>query len=370
MKITEKVLKWKLGQLYEEIKKLNKKAKKMGIREMTLELGEETTHKIKDPISGRTVGIIVYVEATIDYEIPIIDGWELISTFDIFQAKDKSVVMTSTVPGKELPKEYLNKTEIHCDHCGHNRFRTHSMLMRHIETGEYKEVGSSCVKDFFGHDPKHLLWIASFDFRKMLSSLEDDDFRLGSGSQSYDPLEMVLIYSSAVIRKHGWCSKGAAYEDPSLVSTFGYVLQYIANAFNPSASKEDRITIDNEDNETAESTIEYFKNINAEDNDYLSNCQKLCELGYVPFKMYGVACSMVSSYKRFLNENAAKKERKKSNWIGEIKERLELTVKCFYKMHIESYYGMSTLYMFCDSDGNVFKTFYSESQNIYRVDIP
>jgi len=47
--------------------------------------------------SDQPVMVHVTVDATLDYEIPIIDGWELICTFDIMPVPEKNehVVFTS-----------------------------------------------------------------------------------------------------------------------------------------------------------------------------------------------------------------------------------------------------------------------------------
>ena len=178
MKETVEIQKNRISYLTKAIEKLNKKARKLGCPEMVLTISpEERVVEITSPETGCFERVEVHVEATLDYEIPIIKGYELICTFDIEEIPgEDAIVLTSKVPDKVIPVEYLNKTEIHCEHCGLNRRRYHSMLMRNVETGEHIEVGSTCIKDFFGHNPRGFLWMAQIDFRDIIAGVERENF--------------------------------------------------------------------------------------------------------------------------------------------------------------------------------------------------
>jgi len=381
---TVKIKKDRIPYLREKIEKLNRKAFKLNCPEMILTISETETvwhelyngHYTKaDDLDHTFVSKIkrtwVEIEATLEYEIPIIDGWDLISTFDIMPGpalpdKDKNgntvfgpnVVFTSTVPGKTLPVHYLDKTEIHCDHCGHKRYRTHSMLMKKLDDGGYREVGSTCIKDFFGHSPKAFLWMAQISFTDIISEIEEEKFGGGGGTHCYD-LNQVLAYTSLAIRKDGWVSKGAAYDDPSLTPTVDNMFFYMNPPDKYKGREEFIPTV--KDIELAEATVKHFLEIDPGDNDYLTNCVKLAKLGYVPIKMVGVACSMIASYKRELAKTLEKKDRPESDFVGEVKDKIEVeTVKVVFVTEVYSDYGPSSLYIFVDeTTGNKFKTFYS-----------
>jgi hypothetical protein len=125
-----------------------------------------------------------------------------------------------------------------------------------------------------------------------------------------------------------------------------------------------KVDICEEDRELANKVIEYFENLDPKDNDYLLQCVKIAEMGYVPYKYVGYACSMVGAYNREMN-NKAKYEKKKeegkaSEFQGELKERLkDIRATVTYKRHFENDFGENTLYAFKDSLGNIYKTFYS-----------
>jgi hypothetical protein len=127
------------------------------------------------------------------------------------------------------------------------------------------------------------------------------------------------------------------------------------------------------DLELAQKTLAYFTDIDAGNNDYLLNIKKIINLGFVPFKYMGFACSMVSSYQRAVEKEAIYKAKKKlgenSVHVGQIGERLrDIPVKVLSTRDIESDYGLSVLYTFQDDDGNLYKTFYSGSSWSADVD--
>ena len=123
-----------------------------------------------------------------------------------------------------------NLTEISCDHCGWKRNRNHSVLLREIETGKHIQVGSTCVKDFFGIDPSGFMFMASIKFDNILGGINEEKSWGDKGNSFYGyELMDVLSYSAAAIAKWGWLSKSKAwelnqkYEDSHYVSTASHV---------------------------------------------------------------------------------------------------------------------------------------------------
>jgi hypothetical protein len=389
IKETVTVLEERVSYLKAGIAKLNKKAMKLNCEPLDLTFDEATRTQLYMLKSGQIIDdtkIHMYpafkirrtyftIDATLEYKIPIIDGWELISTFDItprvvMRDDDGAIVtnsvgtpiyhermvFTSTVHDKDLPGRFQRKTEIHCDHCGHRRFRTHSMLMRNIEDGEYQEVGSTCIKDFFGHDPKGLLWMAQLSFSAFARE-DEDEYKSSSGRGLYLlPIDTLLQYTALAIRLDGWVSKQYA-RDYQKTSTVDSMYFYMDPPKNHKGKREEP---SEEDIQLADDTFKHYSELDPGDNDYLANCCKVIELGAVPEKMVGVACSMIATYKQFYKDRLEREKRPESNWVGEIKDRIEVRVLCVWSKEISTDFGVSVLYLFVDeATGNKFKTFYS-----------
>lgn len=372
----------KKSYLETKISKINHKAQKMGCDPLILYFDNEHTYSYNiDPYTGAELAFprhMDMVTATLVYQIPIIEGYELIAKLDIYPTADgNSEVMVSAVPGKEVPEVYKNKTEIHCDHCGWNRRRNHSVLLRNIEDGTYKEVGSTCVKDFFGIDPKGFMLMAGIKFDALIGAIDEDakysaEYRTAGG---YNLIEVFAV-SAAAIAKWGWLSKGKAWElnnnyNGGYVATAEHVLDNLNRdgAYYNQLDDSLKVSIEQEDIELAKKTLAYFTDLDPNGNDYLNNCCKLIRIGYVPYKHIGIACSMVQAYNREVEKQAkaeaAKAEAetagmKPSEHQGTLKERLrDIAVTVTYARTFEKEWGETTLYAFKDAFGNIYKTWYS-----------
>jgi len=197
----------------------------------------------------------------------------------------------------------------------------------------------------------------SFDEPKDLDSFRNYGYDTGVD------IDKFMVMTSAVIRTHGWVSKALA-KDKDLVSTACEVAGQLFSVLK----EKHKIYPDDNDKKIAAATISWFTELDAGDNDYFHNCKKVVALGFVPFKMEGVAASMIQAFNRetFRGEEKArlKAENKESDFFGKLNERIKgLVVKVVYKQHIETDFGISTLYIFVDDKtGNKFKTFYSGSK--------
>ena len=49
-----------------------------------------------------------------------------------------------------VPEIY--KKRRNCDHCKTNRRRKSTIILKHVDTEEYIQVGKTCVKDYLGYD--------------------------------------------------------------------------------------------------------------------------------------------------------------------------------------------------------------------------
>jgi len=360
---TLEILKYKKESFLQNISKFNKKAVRLGTDPMMVEWGESVVRSYYASPEAEVWGVLTKVflqKVTVKYDISKIDGWDLICIFDYEHYKDEHdqdlmAVFTNAVPDKEVPFRYQNKTEIHCEHCNINRYRVKSFLVE--KDGEYKEVGSTCLKDFLGHDPQNFLWFATIE-----NKIKNYDEEFGFGSfvntdpVAYDLLG-ILTLTNAIITKNGWTSRGEAYENPSLTSTADHVLDYL---FKPNKLPSEIIEYTDEDKDIAEKTLVHFQGLEDQDNDYIMNCLKVIHINAVPTKRMGIACSMIQVYKKHMEKELERANELPSNWFGNIGSKLEdCQVTCTFKTHCETMYGISTLYKFMDLDGNIFKTFYS-----------
>lgn len=89
-------------------------------------------------------------EVMLTAETPVIDGWTFVARIDHSQEAGN---LLRAVPnlGVAIP-EHFRQAEPCCDHCQVRRYRRDTFLLHHAETGAFKQVGHTCLIDFFGHD--------------------------------------------------------------------------------------------------------------------------------------------------------------------------------------------------------------------------
>jgi len=352
-------------ELQKAIDKLNRKAAKLGCDPLVLTFDNPHVKELNQhPLNGRKLDPawkFDMIDATLTFAVPTLNGYELVARLDLFG----NVVMVAAVPGQVVPDKYKHLDRIDCDHCGHKRARKHSILVRHIETNEYMQVGTTCVKDFFGfHDPAGFMFKASILLSGIVGCLDEEKgFKNNSDCYGYDFPE-TFVMSAACIRHWGWMSRGKAmHNDAAGPATADHVIDNL----NPWPNMPEELKVGGvteEDKEEARLAWEYWQTVEHKNNDYLLNCCKLIEIGFVPAKYMGLAVSMVSSYQRHalkLKERELMKAKHgESNHVGAVGERLKgIKVQCIYNRDFENEWGMKTLYSFRDASGNIYKTWYS-----------
>jgi hypothetical protein len=129
------------------IDRTNKRAAKQGLQGgLSLEIGE-TKWVADDRIESEILADLFKVEVTevtVTGDAPCFDGW----TFLAALTNDNGALVIRNAPGIEgIDRDSVRPGE--CDHCSKNRRRSTTYLIE--KEGERKQVGSSCVKDFFGH---------------------------------------------------------------------------------------------------------------------------------------------------------------------------------------------------------------------------
>lgn len=93
-------------------------------------------------------------------KIALPGDWELIG-----EITEGSVVNGKTfnfVNGYGDLSKYTSVDLCHCDHCHVQRRRVHSMILKSKTDGSEVVVGSTCLKDFLGHDPEAAVYMLQF----------------------------------------------------------------------------------------------------------------------------------------------------------------------------------------------------------------
>lgn len=360
------------GRLVKEVTKLNKRAAKLNCPPIDLKVvgeiftDERVCNHNREGYCSKERGCFVTVKRmviTIEGEPPVIAGWELLARIE--HTPNGNIIRS--VPGKEAPERFRTRDKI-CDHCHTIRYRKDTFLVRHIDSGEVKQVGSGCIADFLGHrNPEALAhWL---EWWHRLSSMLDDEqeYRGGfSGEARYLPTREILSFASAAIVRWGWVSRRQEREQEGRVTS---TASRVCNALTATTArfKENQLFPTSDDQAIAEQALAWAQAVEAK-SDYLNNIKVLASAEYIAWRDIGLVSSIIAAYQREEEREEQRRAEAKQNgaskYVGTIGERLELTVECVGVRYIENDFGTKTLFRFRDGDGNLILWFASANPAI------
>lgn len=154
--------------LMTELEKLNRKAARLGCNPVTFKQSEP--YMRAHVVNGTNV-VDNVVDVVIDGEPIKLNGWRFIGRVEAVPNSTENLIFA--VPGEKTPEQYRTGSPYTCEHCGQNRVRKATWVVGH-DDGSYKQVGSSCMDDFFkARNPERAIswWMGSMD--KLLAYLKD-----------------------------------------------------------------------------------------------------------------------------------------------------------------------------------------------------
>jgi hypothetical protein len=350
----------------EQFIKLNKRASKLGLDNITWMWGKARVEKRSVLYQNPEYQDLppVFVERDI-MVLPIaiagplevkFDGWEFIATLQHLATGENVIRPISNEI--EIPTQYRDSGSA-CEHCNINRYRKDTYLLHHHDNG-IKQVGSTCIKDFLGgNSPEHIVNKANF-ISEVLSFMDGMEKYNVSGEYGYY-INDFLATTVACINKFGWLSKSKAEMDGGKPTA-----NIVIDNLNPPRNAPFKsINISDDDIKMAKLAAEWCENLSDDDvapSDYLHNIRAIVRSGMVDNKTAGYAASIIAAYKRSVQEKETKNTT--SGYVGVIKHRdvFNLTVKRYNVF--DGNYGYSHQYIFDDQDGNVFCWYATSKQDL------
>jgi hypothetical protein len=330
-----------------QIAKLNKRARKLSLPEITVTLGRvypeiRTINGIKKEV------LILPAEITGPLDIKY-NNWQFIATLQHLSTGANIIRLCSNF---SIPVKYYN-CDSNCEHCNVKRNRNDTYLVRN-DSGLIMQVGSSCIKDFLGgNSPDWILQHASL--------IADLFYCLNNTNGKLDQIfyiETVLSQTLSCIRQYGWVSKTVA-EEQNMQSTASFVY----NNLYPPSLDYNICQITDDDKLKAQQVIAWVENLSDEqciENIYLHNIRAIVNSGAVDFRNLGYAVSIIPAFER-TNE---KKNKSISNYVGEIKSRQQFNLIVKKIFCNNSSYGAYFKYIFEDEDNNIMVWSTSKKQDL------
>ena len=275
------------------------------------------------------------------------NGWSVLGS-----VSRKGGIVQCYFDDASLLKEY-SQTDFHCDHCHKNVYRNSVVLLQN-EQGDKKLVGSTCVKEFTrGLDGELVVaYAALMDSLKAMSDIdEDEEFFEDCMSHGIRMYSLLRVVSSAasLIRNYGYKSSSFCRFDET--PTFHFILDTLNHY-----GKE----VNDEDIALATKAIEWVKSLPEEEylkNSYMFNLHQICkqdlDVAHCSYEHFALLTSLIPTYNKAVAVRL-KSDKKKSEHVGQIKDKLNLTVQLIAKPSFDSAYGTCYIYIMKDENENIF----------------
>lgn len=251
--------------------------------------------------------------------------------------------------------------EFKCDHCGSNRRRSSTYLLRN-EEGEYKQVGSNCLQSFLGVKPSGL-WALDYDPEAGDEFIDRGRRSPGSADSAIPTTELVAAALAVSDGGEKYVSKKAAYDwgDTSTVSD--------VQSYFWSKNRDQWKDIDH--HSYTEQAKELLANTTFEgEDDYNTNMRALLSNEYTSVKHMGFVASVIAANRRQKRDTEkAKAEAVKAvGYLGKPEEKLKnLKLKVLKSHPITNYYNgverPSTLLIMEDAQGRQVKWYATGSRD-------
>jgi len=278
-------------------------------------------------------------------------GWKAVAQIEHFPEGN---VVTMFDRDAEAPAEWKICAS-YCDHCGTKRDRRVTyMVVR--DSGETRQVGSTCLREYTGIDPNACaLWAKVAECE---DSFECDPsfWSVLSGTRSYEVID-VLAYAVDVIAKRGYgCTDGPNSTREKVFDAF-----------------KKNLPVSDEAKKKAEVVLEWLKGLCSTDG---MGCEydiaPVAKQGFCAGRHFGRLCYCPVAYDKAMARIEQEKardaekasQRESSGFVGEIGQKISFTAaSAVLVTSWETQFGRTFLYKMTDEAGNVFVWYSSGSRD-------
>lgn len=341
-----------MERLEKKINRIKNKCARYGCEFHYAEVGEEF-RELTDKNGNKHIARFVMVEAE---GVAVVNGWKFIATI-VHTEKGNIINKACEV---EVPERYYNSDPV-CEHCNSNRRRKDTFLVMNEETGEFKQVGKSCLADFtHGMSAEGVA-----KYTALFEELIEGETPYDSGcGMSYYPVAEYLAYVAETIKHFGYTRTKDEGRSTKERAVEYYGMEH-GRCFPETAEilAEEMASVSF--NANSADSIKMVENALAwlaeqdETNDYMHNLKTACSLEYTEYRNLGVIASLFPAYQRevgYQTKRAAQKaNEKKSVHVGAVGDRIEVvidSIKCVTSW--ETQFGTTMIYKIVDANGNVY----------------
>jgi hypothetical protein len=363
-----------IPKMNEYIAKINTRAQKMGQAHLeAVEVSREVVRVNPErDINPNTLvedSFITMVTFEIHGETPKINGWTFIARIE--HDLDLGSNFLRVAPGQTLPRQYW-EAPCNCDHCGTKRNRLDTFVLREEATGEYKQIGRQCVRDFIGYDnPADMFW-----WTGVVDAMISDSDSWGSGVRT-NPLysvERVLQTAAAAVKLFGYRSRKMVEEGRATMATSGYISdtymrfpmgtpQYVKDIIAEANSAESAATA-----KVVMDWVAGWDDTTKNKSEFNFNVSTLFAKDLCRGKDFGILACLHTMYLREQDMLVANVVRSNLH-VGEVGQKIEVCVTIKNVVAMQGFYGVTHMVLMEDEAGNMFKWIASNLGDFNKGDV-
>lgn len=361
-----------LDEVKLHLKKISKKAKKVGVTEPQLLIGEEKLIKkfTQNLLLGCEHWFESYTEITVEWEdLHIAGGWKFAATVEKFSDSGNMVLGVAELSDR-LPNN-LRTAALSCEHCNTKRNRKKHIVLVN-DAADVKVVGSTCIKDFLGHDVDSKIAILEAEY-EFLRLLENEDNNWGQESMLEPPLRSVIAKTFAILRHFPWVKSADSDIMNGKIPTYTDVRRQF---FDRKLKNENRILTEKQDFEKADQILEIWRTFAEISNP--ATCSEwdwkkklIVERESVEYKRFGLVVGLAygewTGIQRKMEQALSNPAASQSEFFGEVNERGTFEIVISKVTIVDGFRGSSEMIIGVESEtNNKFVWFNSGHQDCYE----
>ena len=258
----------------------------------------------------------------------------------------------------EIPERFFHSGCV-CEHCNKNAVRKEVIIIRNVNTNEFKQVGKACCKLYTGNLDAAMV-AAMYEYFEELA--QESGARFGGGERFYEVRDVICV-ASEIVEKFGYMpTSGEGLTTKSLLALAMHGDWFMFNKELELAKIHERIGgkdfFTDCGYEKADKVIEYYNSLKR-DNDFVRNIGILLDNNYTTGRNFGFLAYLPCGYDKAMFKISEEKKRKEAakevSYFGEVGKRYK-NLKVAEIKDIASYetmFGVVTVYKILLEDGNV-----------------
>lgn len=370
---TYQVWSWNLEFIQTQVAKMAKRAERLGLIPPALEING--TVAVKHPKGAPRPDLIAY-SVSLRGEAPRLPGWEFVAVLEHVGRGATIVRQVPLAQVRDGELEPYRSAAAWCAHCNTVRNRNDTYVVRSEKNGKLVQVGSSCLRDYLGHDDPHALAKLAEELCGLARSCGlgwDDELGFGSRQPRGWPVVTYLAEVSAAIRESGWLSRGKARGTSQAATADVAWSSLVDKAHRRTRDSRGRPCVcatTDEDHARARRALETGRRFLEERaasrslSDYEHNLRVTLGLASetdhenfeVTERMAGIAASLLSYVDRECEQRAAAAREqfaaRDSMHMGQVGERLDVHVEIISRRTFNGNFGPRTVVNMASPDGD------------------